>query len=190
MKNQIISVVCGLYPALAFGLALETAQVTFEDPNPGGANFPPLLPGAVVLDRVDWDGRGNLGVPYVSDVAVDIFTRYISTPALGPLANLHGNLVDINDVNGHNTIDPLINRLRNFYAVDLETAKANLQAVGYVVPNHLSIAAVTIVSHIGQNQNTLPNGERFQFSTYFLDHLFISGDRAHALIIPYCFLPS
>ena len=47
------------------------------------------------------------------------------------------------------------------------------------IPTHLCLAAVTIVSYVGVNTTNLPNGNIFQFSTYFLDHLFVSGDAAH-----------
>jgi hypothetical protein len=94
-------------------------------------------------------------------------------------------LVDVIDANGQDTINPLVKRLRNFYATDLEACQAALQFQGYNVPNHLSIAAVTIVSYVGPHQANLPNGECFQFSTYFLDHLFVSGDAAHnANLVP------
>jgi hypothetical protein len=169
----------GLSAPFIFGLALETARVTFEDPAPAGANFPNGAAAPLgVLRRVDFDNGDNLGIPYASDAAVDIFTRYASTPALGRLANLGGNLVDVIDGAGNNTIDPLIARLRRFYATDLEGFQA---AVGLfsLIPHHLCLAAVTIVSYVGANKANIPNGEAFQFSTYFLDHLFVSGDAAH-----------
>jgi hypothetical protein len=175
IKKYIVGIfsLYGLSSSLVFGLALEIAQVTFEDPNPGGANFPPLG-----TDRVEWDNQENLGVPYVSDAAVDIFTRYASTPALGQLANLGGGLVDVIDTAGNNTIDLLIDRLRRFYATDLQGFQTQI-GLRASIPEHLCLAAVTIVSHVGPNRVNLPNGECFQFSTYFLDHLFVSGDAAH-----------
>jgi hypothetical protein len=167
---------------LVFGLALEVARLTIEaDPNAQGnqalvAHGFPLPTG---LDREDWDGNGILCTPCVTDAAVDIFTRYISTPALGDLGT-NFNLVDAIDANDQDTINPLVKRLRNFYATNLEIFQTALQGQGHNVPNHLSIAAVTIVSHVGNNPTQIcRNGERFQFSTYFLDHLFVSGDAAH-----------
>jgi hypothetical protein len=170
-----------LSSSLVFGLALETARVTFQDPNPGGANFPLAAAAPLgVLNRVNINNAGNLDIPYVSDAAVDIFTRYVSTLALGPLANL-GGLVDVNNGAGpgNNTIDPLIDRLRRFYATDLAGFQTAVAAFA-LIPNHLCLAAVTIVSDMGGNGTAIcPNGECFQFSTYFLDHLFVSGDAVH-----------
>jgi hypothetical protein len=188
MKKRAIEIfsLYGLSSSLVFGLALEVAQLTVED-NINAQGFQmlrhqnlPFPTGVGALDREDWDTNGNniLCTSCVTDAAVDIFTRYISTPALGELTHL--DLVDTNDANNNNTIDPLVQRLRNFYATDLEVCQAVLRGQRLDVPNHLSIAAVTIVSYVGQNQTlTCPNGECFQFSTYFLDHLFVSGDAAH-----------